>query len=108
MVRFRFSAVLAAALFVFCFCPLVFAEDSSDPDLSLGSDVTEAYDQYAGDLSGQLDDVKTQYDGVVSDSVLVFVGAAVSWIPAEVWILLTLSVASLVVLGILNWLKGWG
>ena len=108
MVRFRFFAVLAAALLVFCLCPLVFAENSSDSDLSLGSDVTEAYDRYAGDLPGQLDDVKTRYDGVVSDSVLEFVGAAVSWVPTEVWVLLTLSVASLVVLGILNWLKGWG
>ena len=80
--------------------------DSADDDLSLGGDVSDAYDKYAGGVDSGLDDVKDQYDGVVDDSVLGFVGACTAWIPAEVWVIVGLSVGSLVVLGIVSWLKG--
>ena len=78
----------------------------SDEDLSLGGDITDAYDKYAGGVDSGLDDVKNQYDGVVNDSVLGFVGAYTAWIPAEIWTVIGLSLASLVVLGIVSWLKG--
>ena len=80
--------------------------DTTDDDLSLGSDITDAYDKYAGGVDSGLDDIKEQYDGVVSDSVLGFVGACTAWIPADVWVVVGLSVGSLVVLGIVSWLKG--
>ena len=82
--------------------------DSSDTDsdLSLGTDITDAYDKYAGGVDSGLDDIKEQYDGVVNDSVLAFVGACTEWIPADVWVVVGLSVGSLVVLGIVSWLKG--
>ena len=84
------------------------ASDSTDTDddLSLGSDITDAYDKYAGGDDSGLDDIKDQYDGVVNDSVLGFVGACTAWIPADVWVVVGLSVGSLVVLGIVSWLKG--
>ena len=84
------------------------ASDSADTDddLSLGSDITDAYDKYAGGVDSGLDDIKDQYDGVVNDSVLGFVGACTAWIPADVWVVVGLSVGSLVVLGIVSWLKG--
>ena len=84
------------------------ASDSTDTDddLSLGSDITDAYDKYAGGVDSGLDDIKDQYDGVVNDSVLGFVGACTAWIPADVWVVVGLSVGSLVVLGIVSWLKG--
>lgn len=78
----------------------------TDDDLSLGSDITDAYDKYAGGVDSGLDDIKDQYDGVVNDSVLGFVGACTAWIPADVWVVIGLSVGSLVVLGIVSWLKG--
>lgn len=78
----------------------------TDDDLSLGSDITDAYDKYAGGVDSGLDDIKDQYDGVVNDSVLGFVGACTAWIPADVWVVVGLSVGSLVVLGIVSWLKG--
>lgn len=78
----------------------------SDEDLSLGGDITDAYDKYASGVDSGLDDVKNQYDGVVNDSVLGFVGACTAWIPAEIWTVIGLSLASLVVLGIVSWLKG--
>lgn len=78
----------------------------TDEDLSLGGDITDAYDKYAGGVDSGLDDIKDQYDGVVNDSVLGFVGACTAWIPAEVWAVVGLSVGSLVVLGIVSWLKG--
>lgn len=78
----------------------------TDGDLSLGTDITDAYDKYAGGVDSGLDDIKDQYDGVVNDSVLAFVGACTVWIPAEVWTIVGLSVGSLVVLGIVSWLKG--
>ena len=78
----------------------------TDEDLSLGGDITDAYDKYAGGVDSGLDDIKDQYDGVVNDSVLGFVGACTAWIPAEVWVIVGLSVGSLVVLGIVSWLKG--
>lgn len=78
----------------------------TDDDLSLGSDITDAYDKYAGGVDSGLDDIKEQYDGVVNDSVLGFVGACTAWIPADVWVVVGLSVGSLVVLGIVSWLKG--
>ena len=80
--------------------------DTTDDDLSLGSDITDAYDKYAGGVDSGLDDIKEQYDGVVNDSVLGFVGACTAWIPADVWVVVGLSVGSLVVLGIVSWLKG--
>lgn len=78
----------------------------TDGDLSLGTDITDAYDKYAGGVDFGLDDIKDQYDGVVNDSVLAFVGACTAWISAEVWTIVGLSVGSLVVLGIVSWLKG--
>lgn len=80
--------------------------NTTDDDLSLGGDVSDAYDKYAGGVDSGLDDVKNQYDGVVDDSVLGFVGACTAWIPAEVWVIVGLSIGSLVVLGIVSWLKG--
>ena len=78
----------------------------TDDDLSLGGDITDAYDKYAGGVDSGLDDIKDQYDGVVNDSVLGFVGACTAWIPADVWVVVGLSIGSLVVLGIVSWLKG--
>ena len=80
--------------------------DSTDDDLSLGGDVTDAYDKYAGGVDSGLDDVKNQYDGVVDDSILGFVGACTAWIPADIWVIVGLSIGSFVVLGIVSWLKG--
>ena len=71
----------------------------------IGGDITDAYDKYAGGVDSGLDDIKEQYDGVVNDSVLGFVGACTAWIPADVWVVVGLSVGSLVVLGIVSWLK---
>lgn len=82
------------------------SDTTGDDDLSLGSDITDAYDKYAGGVDSGLDDIKDQYDGVVNDSVLGFVGACTAWIPADVWAVVGLSVGSLVVLGIVSWLKG--
>ena len=82
------------------------SDTTGDNDLSLGSDITDAYDKYAGGVDSGLDDIKDQYDGVVNDSVLGFVGACTAWIPADVWVVVGLSVGSLVVLGIVSWLKG--
>ena len=82
------------------------SDTTDDDDLSLGSDITDAYDKYAGGVDSGLDDIKDQYDGVVNDSVLGFVGAWTAWIPAAVWVVVGLSVGSLVVLGIVSWLKG--
>ena len=82
------------------------SDTTGDDDLSLGSDITDAYDKYAGGVDSGLDDIKEQYDGVVNDSVLGFVGACTAWIPADVWVVVGLSVGSLVVLGIVSWLKG--
>lgn len=78
----------------------------SNEDLSLGGDITDAYDKYAGGVDSGLDDVKNQYDGVVDDSVLGLVGACTAWIPADIWVIVGLSIGSFVVLGIVSWLKG--
>ena len=78
----------------------------SNEDLSLGGDINDAYDKYAGGVDSGLDDVKNQYDGVVDDSVLGFVGACTAWIPADIWVIVGLSIGSFVVLGIVSWLKG--
>lgn len=80
--------------------------DSTDDDLTLGGDITDAYDKYAGGVDSGLDDVKDQYDGLVNDSALGFVQAVTSWIPTEFWVVAGLSIGSLVVLGIVSWLKG--
>ena len=69
-------------------------------------DITDAYDKYAGGVDSGLDDVKDQYDGLVNDSALGFVQAVTSWIPTEFWVIVGLSIGSLVVLGIVSWLKG--
>lgn len=108
--------VLLLCLFIGTACPAYAEEtadssssstsDTTDDDLSLGGDITNAYDKYAGGVDSGLDDVKNQYDGVVNDSVLGFVGACTAWIPAEIWTIIGLSLASLVVLGIVSWLKG--
>ena len=110
--------VLLLCLFIGTACP-AYAEETadsssgsasdsadSDENLSLGGDITDAYDKYAGGVDSGLDDVKNQYDGVVNDSVLGFVGACTAWFPAEIWTIIGLSLASLVVLGIVSWLKG--
>lgn len=115
--RLYYIAVLLLCLLIGTPCPVYAKEtaDSSsssasdttdDDDLSLGSDITDAYDKYAGGVDSGLDDIKEQYDGVVNDSVLGFVGACTAWIPADVWVVVGLSVGSLVVLGIVSWLKG--
>ena len=116
--RLYYIAVLLLCLLIGTACPAYADEnaDSSsgsasdstdtDDDLSLGSDITDAYDKYAGGVDSGLDDIKDQYDGVVNDSVLGFVGACTAWIPADVWVVVGLSVGSLVVLGIVSWLKG--
>lgn len=78
----------------------------TDDDLSLGGDITDAYDKYAGGVDSGLDDIKDQYDGVVDDSILGFVGACTAWIPADVWVIVGLSIGSFVVLGIVSWLRG--
>lgn len=78
----------------------------TDDDLTLGGDITDAYDKYAGGVDSGLDDVKDQYDGLVNDSALGFVQAVTSWIPTEFWVIVGLSIGSLVVLGIVSWLKG--
>ena len=65
----------------------------TDDDLSRGGDVTDAYDKYAGGVDSGLNDVKNQYDGVVDDSVLGFVGACTAWIPADIWVIVGLSIA---------------
>lgn len=109
---------LLLVLFIGTACP-VYAEeiadsssgstsDSSDADedLSLGTDITDAYNKYAGGVDSGLDDVKDQYDGLVNDSALGFVQAVTSWIPTEFWVIVGLSIGSLVVLGIVSWLKG--
>ena len=80
--------------------------DDSNEDLSLGGDITDAYDKYAGGVDSGLDDVKNQYDGVVDDSVLGLVGACTAWIPADIWVIVGLSIGSFVVLGLVSWLKG--
>ena len=113
-----YIAVLLLCLLIGTACP-AYAEETADSssssasdttdtddDLSLGSDITDAYDKYAGGVDSGLDDIKEQYDGVVNDSVLGFVGACTAWIPADVWVVVGLSVGSLVVLGIVSWLKG--
>ena len=98
--------VLLLCLFLGTACPASSStSDTTDDDLSLGGDITDAYDKYAGGVDSGLDDIKEQYDGVVNDSVLGFVGACTAWIPADVWVVVGLSVGSLVVLGIVSWLK---
>ena len=82
------------------------SDSNTDDDLTLGGDITDAYDKYAGGVDSGLDDVKDQYDGLVNDSALGFVQAVTSWIPTEFWVVVGLSIGSLVVLGIVSWLKG--
>ena len=82
------------------------SDSNTDDDLTLGGDITDAYDKYAGGVDSGLDDVKDQYDGLVNDSALGFVQAVTSWIPTEFWVIVGLSIGSLVVLGIVSWLKG--
>ena len=79
--------------------------DTTDDDLSLGGDITDAYDKYAGGVDSGLDDIKDQYDGLVSDSALDLVQVVSAWIPAEVWVIVGLSLASTVVLGIIRYLR---
>ena len=82
------------------------SDSNTDDDLTLGGDIIDAYDKYAGGVDSGLDDVKDQYDGLVNDSALGFVQAVTSWIPTEFWVIVGLSIGSLVVLGIVSWLKG--
>lgn len=81
------------------------AEPTPEPGSDLAGNLTDAYDQYAGGLKDGLDDVKSGYDGLVDDSALQFAQAATGWIPAEVWAVFGLSVASMVVLAILRYLR---
>lgn len=81
------------------------AEPTPEPGADLAGNLTDAYDQYAGGLKDGLDDVKSGYDGLVDDSALQFAQAATGWIPAEVWAVFGLSVASMVVLAILRYLR---
>ena len=77
----------------------------TDADLTLGNDITDAYDKYAGGVDSGLDDVKDQYDGLVNDSALDFVQTVTAWIPTEIWVVVGLSLASTVVLGIIRYLQ---
>ena len=72
------APVLLLCLFLGTACPAHAEEiaDSSsstsdstdtDDDLTLGGDITDAYDKYAGGVDSGLDDVKDQYDGLVND-----------------------------------------
>ena len=81
------------------------AEPTPEPGADLAGNLTDAYDQYAGGLKDGLDDVKTGYDGLIDNSALQFAQAAIGWIPAEVWAVFGLSVASMVVLAILRYLR---
>ena len=99
------ALVLLLCLLIGTACP-AYAEETADSSSGSTSDITDAYDKYAGGVDSGLDDIKEQYDGVVNDSVLGFVGACTAWIPADVWVVVGLSVGSLVVLGIVSWLKG--
>lgn len=119
----RFLYYIAALVLLLCLligtaCP-VYAEETADSssaatsdttdtddDLSLGGDITDAYDKYGGSVDSGLDDVKDQYDGLIDDSLLGFVEACTAWIPAEIWAVVGLSIGSIVVLGIVSWLKG--
>ena len=120
----RFLYYIIVPMLLFCFfigtaCP-VYAEETADSssdstsdatktddsDLSLGGDITDAYDKYGGGVDSGLADVKDQYDGIIDDSLLGFVGACTAWIPTEVWAVVGLSIGSIVVLGIVSWLKG--
>ena len=89
----------------------VYAEDApaetATPETgsALAGDLTDAYDKYAGGLTDSLDDTKQQFDGLVDDSVLQLVQAVTSWIPAEIWAVFALSVAAMVVLAILRYLR---
>ena len=111
--------VLLLFLFIGTACP-VYAEDTApdstasgsesaeptpEPGADLAGNLTDAYDQYAGGLKDELDDVKSGYDGLIDDSALQFAQAATGWIPAEVWAVFGLSVASMVVLAILRYLR---
>ena len=81
------------------------AEPTPEPGSDLAGNLTDAYDQYAGGLKDGLDDVKSGYDGLIDDSALQFAQAVTGWIPAEVWAVFGLSVASMVVLAILRYLR---
>lgn len=81
------------------------AEPTPEPGADLAGNLTDAYDQYAGGLKDGLDDVKSGYDGLTDNSALQFAQAATGWIPAEVWAVFGLSVASMVVLAILRYLR---
>lgn len=119
--RRGFLYYIAAFCLLFCLCTAsalpahaeATADSSSstsdstdtDDDLTLGGDITDAYDKYAGGVDSGLDDVKDQYDGLVNDSALDFVQAAAAWIPTEIWVVVGLSLASTVVLGIIRYLQ---
>ena len=81
------------------------AEPTPEPGADLAGNLTDAYDQYAGGLKDGLDGVKSGYDGLIDDSALQFAQAVTGWIPAEVWAVFGLSVASMVVLAILRYLR---
>ena len=103
------APVLLLCLFLGTACP-AHAEEIADSSSST-SDSTDTDDDltlggYAGGVDSGLDDVKDQYDGLVNDSTLGFVQAVTSWIPTEFWVIVGLSIGSLVVLGIVSWLKG--
>lgn len=102
-----YCVLLALALALLFPLP-VFADDVATPETgsTLGTDLSDAYDQYAGGVDSGLADVKENYNGTVSDSVLGFVQAFAEVFPSEVWVVVGLSIASMVVIGILNWIRG--
>ena len=95
-----FALFLVLALPVRAEEPTATAEPSTD--LALGTDITDAYNKYGSGLDDSLSDIQDSYDGTVSDSVLEFAKSCTEWIPTEVWVIVGLSLASMVVLGIVR------
>lgn len=95
-----FALFLVLALPAHAEEPTATAEPSTD--LALGTDITDAYNKYGSGLDDSLSDIQDSYDGTVSDSVLEFAKSCTEWIPTEVWVIVGLSLASMVVLGIVR------
>lgn len=105
-VSFLYYIAAVFALFLVLALP-AYAEEltaTAEPstDLTLGTDITDAYNKYGSGLDDSLSDIQDSYDGTVSDSVLEFVKSCTEWIPTEVWVIVGLSLASMVVLGIVR------
>lgn len=95
-----FALFLVLALPAYAEEPTATAEPSTD--LTLGTDIADAYNKYGSGLDDSLSDIQDSYDGTVSDSVLEFAKSCTEWIPTEVWVIVGLSLASMVVLGIVR------